>query len=350
MLTQHLRDEFRNEMEIEPRVRFLKSRQTKPREANPERRAANPSSNQTANQLIRYRKTGEPGIWSDAGSGEVPIQRTNRSSMFWSGFKEQKVSTQDDNHTIKWQPTRQSDVERLSEDGRHTHTTDMYESGTARKSDSARVENRKSDSNWESLEAREALALEPGEETVISNDLGPVVREVPASPLIRQTKSKLRKELKSAERYKEMKSEEKMTTFQSSESKGEPSLFEELFPEERQKEVEEKRKAREKDKAKEGWFPISDTSTKSTGIPSFDGVQRLPARLTRPPTQSLRKWSNQTLQGSHEILIISCASKNLEESDFLRINPKGSHIEGWASGMMKGKPAIALLPRYLLHN
>lgn len=105
------------------------------------------------------------------------------------------------------------------------------------------------------------------------------------------------------------------------------SLFEELFPEETEKEAAEKKKAQE------GWFPISDIPTKDSGFPSLDDVQRLSERLSQRPKRRRRD----SLHGSSDVLLLSCASKNLEESDFLRINPKGTHIEGWASGMMKGR-------------
>jgi hypothetical protein len=37
------------------------------------------------------------------------------------------------------------------------------------------------------------------------------------------------------------------------------------------------------------------------------------------------------------LLVLSCASKTLEESDFFRLGSKGQHIEGWTSGILKGK-------------
>ena len=42
------------------------------------------------------------------------------------------------------------------------------------------------------------------------------------------------------------------------------------------------------------------------------------------------------------VVVLEGASPNLEESDFFRITPKGAHIEGWTSGIIKGmsKPSI----------
>jgi hypothetical protein len=39
------------------------------------------------------------------------------------------------------------------------------------------------------------------------------------------------------------------------------------------------------------------------------------------------------------VLVLNCAGKTLEESDFFRLSPKGEHIEGWTSGIIKGMPS-----------
>jgi hypothetical protein len=36
------------------------------------------------------------------------------------------------------------------------------------------------------------------------------------------------------------------------------------------------------------------------------------------------------------LLILNACSTNLEESDFFRLGPRGEHIEGWTSGIVKG--------------
>jgi hypothetical protein len=36
------------------------------------------------------------------------------------------------------------------------------------------------------------------------------------------------------------------------------------------------------------------------------------------------------------VLLIAALPKNLEESDFFYLSPKGEHIEGWRSGLIKG--------------
>jgi hypothetical protein len=40
------------------------------------------------------------------------------------------------------------------------------------------------------------------------------------------------------------------------------------------------------------------------------------------------------------VLVLSSASKTLEESDFFRLGEKGQHIEGWTSGIVKGKSSL----------
>lgn len=39
------------------------------------------------------------------------------------------------------------------------------------------------------------------------------------------------------------------------------------------------------------------------------------------------------------MLILSAASKHLEESDFMRLGVQGRHVEGWVSGIIKGETA-----------
>lgn len=36
------------------------------------------------------------------------------------------------------------------------------------------------------------------------------------------------------------------------------------------------------------------------------------------------------------VLLLSCAMKSLEETDFFRLNPRGDHIENWTSGIIGG--------------
>ena len=49
------------------------------------------------------------------------------------------------------------------------------------------------------------------------------------------------------------------------------------------------------------------------------------------------------------VLILNCASKTLEESDFFRLSPKGEHIEGWTSGIIKSVYSPFHLSLIFLH-
>lgn len=49
------------------------------------------------------------------------------------------------------------------------------------------------------------------------------------------------------------------------------------------------------------------------------------------------EWASKSEKG---VLVLQACSKTLEESDFFRISPKGQHIEGWKSGLLKGLLAL----------
>ena len=124
--------------------------------------------------------------------------------------------------------------------------------------------------------------------------------------------------------------------------KGRLSLFEELFPEE-----QEKRPEKELDK-----------------LPAFEWHNELRPRIgndwerdrldKRDQFRSILKPSGPApeLLGSRyavqlaqdkkkqrreaSVLVLNAVTKTLEESDFFRLSPKGEHIEGWTSGIIKG--------------
>ena len=121
------------------------------------------------------------------------------------------------------------------------------------------------------------------------------------------------------------------------------SLFEELFPEESdntkesEKKIVEKLPAFEWDDApkmdwnetveslaeqRKNWFEMP-TASKQTGL-------QIPEEVTR------------AVRSEVSVLVLSCASKTLEESDFFRLGSKGQHIEGWTSGIVKGTTQLTL--------
>ena len=50
------------------------------------------------------------------------------------------------------------------------------------------------------------------------------------------------------------------------------------------------------------------------------------------------------------VVVLDGASPNLEESDFFRITPKGAHIEGWTSGILKGSVTNSVRCREYANN
>ena len=122
------------------------------------------------------------------------------------------------------------------------------------------------------------------------------------------------------------------------------SLFDELFP-------EEGHPRRKKQK-----------SRKLEKLPAFDwragsrihqpGASRLHAGTIgeapkdslaglkkEPAFQSAQDMSNGS---GPAVLLISSLSKNLDESDFVRLSPKAEHIEGWSNGLVKGMGGVPL--------
>lgn len=82
-----------------------------------------------------------------------------------------------------------------------------------------------------------------------------------------------------------------------------------------------------------------------------------PPRL--PVPEELRDEYDPALEGQSDLsspalraksmLILSAASKNLLESDFIRLASKGKHVEGWVGGILKGE-TIATTPATRLYS
>jgi hypothetical protein len=121
------------------------------------------------------------------------------------------------------------------------------------------------------------------------------------------------------------------------------SLFDELFPEERESgndggevkvdklppfqfdESLERKTRRVRDRPPLVW--------KSTGL-KHKSTRELPSRTGQT------KQEDEKRRLDAAVLILNSASKRLEESDFLRIGHKGAHIQGWTTGIIKGMDAI----------
>lgn len=63
-----------------------------------------------------------------------------------------------------------------------------------------------------------------------------------------------------------------------------------------------------------------------------------------PRQRRSKDEKDENLRHSASVLVLNCASKSLEESDFFRLSPKGEHLEGWTSGIIKGMSHNELRP------
>lgn len=121
-----------------------------------------------------------------------------------------------------------------------------------------------------------------------------------------------------------------------------PSLFETLFPEDA---YARKRSARRLDKLPAfEWnvdLPPSPLQTRhgnrdvdhppGNGLGSLKNLRNVPIFSERTEG-GMSKKSNK----KPSVLLLSALTKTLEESDFFRLSPRGEHIEGWSSGIIKG--------------
>ena len=118
------------------------------------------------------------------------------------------------------------------------------------------------------------------------------------------------------------------------------SLFDELFPEERKATKQSEKKIVEKLPAFD-WHEGPKIDWKETVEKAaeerknwFHSIPPAKNHVTGPHiVVEAKKRGKDVLS----VLVLSCASKTLEESDFFRVGSKGEHIEGWTSGIVRGK-------------
>jgi hypothetical protein len=116
------------------------------------------------------------------------------------------------------------------------------------------------------------------------------------------------------------------------------SLFEELFPEE----AKASREGKGARKTNGGRLELKDDHLRE--FRQVDGKRPSPSSGREPEQRDQRDV--QAAKGEFEasrrraasVLVLSTASKSLSLSDFLRLSPKGQHIDGWASGIIKVIP------------
>ncbi|KAI0459278.1 hypothetical protein F5B21DRAFT_456161 [Xylaria acuta] len=112
-----------------------------------------------------------------------------------------------------------------------------------------------------------------------------------------------------------------------------PSLFEQLFPDEAKKSRAKIQRASDPDNApKNTWVAqLFDDLNESSRLAVPEELLRDEGDLSAPESPELY---SQAL-GAKGMLILGAASKNLVESDFLRLGMKGKHVEGWVGGIVK---------------
>lgn len=102
---------------------------------------------------------------------------------------------------------------------------------------------------------------------------------------------------------------------------GKPRLYDELFPEAK------KNNARSP--------PLDDTQHSRW---ASQMLEEPPPVLDVPEGLDMNDEQSDTpVPRAESMLVLSATSKNLLESDFLRLGVKGRHVEGWVSGILKGK-------------
>ena len=120
------------------------------------------------------------------------------------------------------------------------------------------------------------------------------------------------------------------------------SLFDELFPEEKN----QRQRQREAEETLERLPAFKWNSEIKVGprAETERGKRRnsfhdIPRRREYMPL----KEPNEGARGvKPAVLLLRAVSKNLEESDFFRLGPKGGHIEGWTTGITKGTNCVQL--------
>lgn len=144
------------------------------------------------------------------------------------------------------------------------------------------------------------------------------------------------------------------------------SLFEELFPEETQRiptrTPSSPKHPRVPSRSKFPKLPTFDW-TNNIEIFSEDELRRRALEKEKRDWEIVGKDRGKEAEDAQQrreasVLILQCASSTLEESDFFRLSPRGEHIEGWTSGIIKSVYSFYLFlefhfkrrERELVHN
>lgn len=124
-----------------------------------------------------------------------------------------------------------------------------------------------------------------------------------------------------------------------------PSLFDKLFPEEKETVIDDKTPKVDKlppfqfdsDFEKVNpevlWGKVGEatSSAPAAELTTVDANVEEKVPLIAHDEQEDRRKRREAA-----VLVLNSASKRLEESDFFRIGHKGTHIQGWTTGIIKG--------------
>ena len=113
------------------------------------------------------------------------------------------------------------------------------------------------------------------------------------------------------------------------------SLFEELFPEQK---IREDKEREELDKLPPFQWEQGPGDREIWGLGGGGGREgsRKDERRSNIPSTSQDDHVAEGQRREESVLILNCASKTLEESDFFRVSRGGEHIERWTRSIIKG--------------
>jgi hypothetical protein len=129
----------------------------------------------------------------------------------------------------------------------------------------------------------------------------------------------------------------------SSAEKKKKSLFEQLFPDEAKRSRAKPKQDSDPNAPRNSWVSQLFEEPPRLGQATLEGPRNESSKGKREGAEgspSAITASDFHMFGSppgKAMLILSGASKHLNESDFMRLGMKGKHLDGWTGGIQKGK-------------
>lgn len=114
-----------------------------------------------------------------------------------------------------------------------------------------------------------------------------------------------------------------------------PSLFARLFPEDAKKKTQPNLEGTsDADVVRNTWASQLAAAAAAAEPPRLTVPEELRDDADNISAQLKSERASPAFR-AQSMLILSAASKNLLESDFLRVGAKGNHVEGWVGGILK---------------